>query len=172
MRRANYAVLAVLVGLLAGLGWWSLERFEQRDGQAQKLFNAAMFHWGNPNWQGLGDWPRAEAGFRQVLAAYPESQWSVQAAPYLVAALMNQRNDTAALAEAEYYAERYRGSMSEAQLLFQQGQCLKRLGRPADAVAALRLCRAWFPGTRAGNDAAALLAALPPVAETGPVAVR
>lgn len=166
MRRANYAVIITLVAGLGALLWWSLERFEEQDRRASQLYNTAMFHWANPDWDGQGDWRRAGDTFRQLLDEYPESQWAVQAAPLYAATLMNRKNDTAALAAAEYYAERYRGGESEGRLWFLQGQCLKRLDRPAAAGAALRICREQFPGTAAANDAIAVLAALPPVADT------
>ena len=152
MRRLNYAVIAVLVGLLAGLMWWSLEHFEQQDAPAEKLYYTAKFHLENVNWQGLGDFARAEAVYRQLLAEYPESQWAVPAAAGLVSTLMNQRNDTAALAAAEYYAERYRGTDGEARLWFQQGQCLQRLGRPQAACAAWRVYAERLAATRPGSD--------------------
>lgn len=153
MRRFNQAIIFTLLGVLAVLLWWSLEDFEQQDRAAKKMFDTAMYHWGNADWQGTGDFARAEMVFRRLLEEYPESQWSVQAAPYLVSTLMNQRNDTAALAMAEYYAERYRGSESEARLWFQQGQCLQRLGRPQAAAAAWRVYEERLAATRPENTA-------------------
>ncbi|HNW91333.1 MAG TPA: tetratricopeptide repeat protein [bacterium] len=161
MRRRNYAIILGLTAVLAGLLWYALYRFEQQDAAAHRQYNAVIFHWTNVGFDKTGDWVHAAAAARTLLADHPESQWAMQAAPLLVATLMNQGDDTAALAAAEQLGERYRGCDSEAQLWYLQGQCLKRLGRYPAANAALTICIRQFPETRAARDAAAVLQSLP-----------
>lgn len=156
VRQRNYAVIAALCLLLAGVQWAALDRFDTADARAAQAYGFARCNWD------ARDWPAAVTGLRNVIADYPESQWSVTAAADLVSALMNQGNDTSALHAAEDYADRYRGTAGEPQFWFLQGRCLQRLGRLRDARAPLTWCVEQFPGTQAARDANAVLTVLPP----------
>ncbi len=155
-RQRNYTVIAALCLLLAGTQWWTLDRFEDADARAAQAYAFARCNWDTH------DWPAAASGLRSVISDFPESQWSVVASADLVAALMNQGNDTDALHAAEDLADRYRGTDGESQLWYLQGRCLQRLGRLQDARAPLTWCVEQFPDDRAAGDARAVLAVLPP----------
>lgn len=156
VRRRNYTISAALCLLLAGTQWWALDRFEETNARADQAY-----HFAQHSWQ-AHDWPAAVTGLRSVISDFPESQWAVTAAADLVAALMNQGNDTDALYAAAEFADRYRGTAGEPQLWYLQGRCLQRLGRLQDARAPLTWCVEQFPGTQAARDARAVLDVLPP----------
>lgn len=155
LARLNYLLIAAILIGLTLTGWLALDRFETTDTAAQHAYNTVWgFSYQNQSWAAAAE------GFRAVTVQFPESNWGANAQQMLVSCLMNLKDDTAALVEAERLCDRYRGSNYEGRGWYYQGACRRRLGRLEAAIENLRWCSEQFPGTQAALDAQALREAI------------